>query len=241
MNWFDVAFLIVLAVFMIIGAVKGFVDQLFGLLGVFVAIYLSTSLCGSVAKIFPDDSGAIYTKIEQIADEKLGGSEYYDMPVNWSDVEENKEKTNEVINQLGVPGFIVELGLFNGIFKNFPEGETTLREVLPQQLTQTVNNVLVFIVLFILIMIVIAILKAILKKVAKIAGLNTINRLLGMAMGGIKITAIVVCVLAVLTIVGSFVGFIGNFVSNAVFTESAIGSSILKPIVEWVLTKISVG
>ena len=74
MNWFDVAFLIVLAVFMIIGAVKGFVDQLFGLLGVFVAIYLSTSLCGSVAKIFPDDSGAIYTKIEQIADEKLGGS-----------------------------------------------------------------------------------------------------------------------------------------------------------------------
>lgn len=71
--------------------------------------------------------------------------------------------------------------------------------------------------------------------------MNTINRLLGMAMGGIKITAIVVCVLAVLTIVGSFVGFIGNFVSNAVFTESAIGSSILKPIVEWVLTKISVG
>ena len=157
------------------------------------------------------------------------------------EIEENKEKTNEVIKQLGVPGFIVELGLFNGIFKNFPEGETTLREVLPQQLTQTVNNVLVFIVLFILIMIVIAILKAILKKVAKIAGLNTINRLLGMAMGGIKITAIVVCVLAVLTIVGSFVGFIGNFVSNAVFTESAIGSSILKPIVEWVLTKISVG
>ena len=108
MNWFDVAFLIVIAVFMIIGAVKGFVDQLFGLLGVFVAIYLSTSLCGSVAKIFPDDSGAIYTKIEQIADEKLGGSEYYDMPVNWSDVEENKEKTQAEVAEISNSDVLVE-------------------------------------------------------------------------------------------------------------------------------------
>lgn len=238
MNWFDVGFLIALAVFMIIGAIKGFVDQLFSLAGVLVTVLLSVSFCGVMAELFPTDSGAIYEKTVEITDEKLGDSEYYDMVADWSD-ESNKATVKEVIKQIGVPGIIVELGVFNWLIEEFPQGEAALKDVLPQTLTQVVNKAVAFAVLFIVISIAVLILKLTMKKIAKQPGISTINRFLGLILGGIKITSIVVCATAALTFVGSFIGFIGNFVESVVFTDSVIGEKIIKPLVEWVLTLIS--
>ena len=140
--WVDVVILVALLFGTIIGLKKGFVDQLFSLIGTVAVIGLALFLCKPIANmLMASDKGVIFDKVSAVLMEKLGGWEHYTTTqLVWSDIETNKGLINAALEMLGIPSFIVSFGIFNGIFNNFSTEPTTLQAQLPQLLIQQMQR-----------------------------------------------------------------------------------------------------
>ena len=240
-SWVDIVIAVILLIGVIIGIKKGFVDQLFALVGVVAVLVASLLLCKPVANaILTTDSGVIFDKLSAFLETKLGAWEYYTTnPIVWSDTEANKSIIATALSLLGAPAFLVGFGVFDGVFKGFSAEATTLSQQLPQQLTALVNYAIAFVILFIVLLIVLAIIKKFFKNIVKLPLIKQIDKFLGAIFALVKHLAILVVILTVLSIMSSVVPTVGNFVNEVIYGQSWIGQNVLKPIMEIVLQFIA--
>lgn len=238
--WLDFVIIAILLVGVFIGIKKGFIDQLFSLVGIFATIIGAILLCKLVANNFmASDSGAIFNKMQEFTANKLGEWEYYESTkVVWSDVETNAGLINQALTLLGLPAIIANLGLFNGMFKGFSAEPATLASQLPQTLTLYVNYAISFVILFIILSIAILILKKTLKKLASLPLIAPIDKLLGIIFAVIKNLITIIAVFVVATFISSFITPIGDFINNVAYEQSWFGQKLIKPIVEWIMSII---
>lgn len=238
--WLDFVIIAILLAGVFIGIKKGFINQLFSLVGVFAAIIGAILLCKLVANNFmASDSGAIFDKIQEYTANKLGAWEYYETtPVVWSDTEANAGLINQTLTMLGLPAIIASLGLFNGMFESFSVEPSTLASQLPQTLTLYVNYAISFVILFIILSIAIWIAKKTLEKLVSLPLIAPINKLLGMIFAVVKNFIIIIAVFAVATFISSFITPVGDFINNVAYGQSWFGQNLIKPLVEWVMSLI---
>ena len=239
--WVDVVICFVLFVGFFIGWKKGFVDQLFSLVGIVAVLVLAVLMCKPIANaLMATDKGVIFDKISGFLTEKLGSWEHYTTTqVVWSDVETNKGLINSALEMLGLPSFLISLGIFNGIFKGFSTQPTTLQEQLPQQLTTYVNYIVAFLILFVVLFIAVMIVKSILKKIVSQPLLKQVDQFLGILFGVLKNFVIIIAVFTAITFLSSIIQPLGNFMNETVYGVSWIGQKIIKPIMELVLQYIA--
>jgi len=239
--WLDVVILVVLLIGLVIGLRKGFIDQLFSLIGIVAVIVLAVLMCKPVATaLMASDKGVIFDKISSILLEKLGSWEYYTTTqVVWSDVETNKTLIATALEMLGMPKILVTFGVFNGIFRGLSAEPTTLQAQLPQQLTLYINYVIAFLILFVVLLVAVIIVKNILKKIVDLPILKQVDQFLGLLFGLLKNFAIIIAVFAVITFLSSIITPLGNFMSETVYGTSWIGHNIIKPIMELVMKYIT--
>jgi len=240
-TWVDIVIIAILLIGVIVGIKKGFVDQLFALVGVVAVLVAALLLCKPIANaILTADSGVIFDKLSAFLSEKFAGWEYYTTtPIVWSDVETNKQIIDTALQMVGAPAFLIGFGVFDGLFKGFSTEPTTLAEQLPQQLTALVNYAIAFVVLFIVFLIVLAIIKKFFKNIVKLPLLKQIDRFLGAVFALAKNLAIIVVLLTVISILSSVIAPLGNFLNEVVYGQSWIGQNVLKPIMEIVLQFIA--
>ena len=240
-SWVDIVIALILLIGVIVGIKKGFVDQLFALVGVLAVLIASLLLCKPVANAFlTADSGVIFDKLSAFLETKFGSWEYYTTtPIVWSDIETNKSIISTALQMVGAPAFLIGFGVFDGIFKGFSAEPTTLAEQLPQQLTALVNYAIAFVVLFIVLLIVLLIVKKFFKNIVKLPLIKQIDKFLGAIFALVKNLAIIVVILTVISILSSVVPTLGDFLTNVVYGQSWIGQNLLKPIMEIVLQFIA--
>lgn len=239
--WLDFVIIAVLLVGVFIGVKKGFIDQLFSMLGIFAAIIGAILLCKFVANNFmATNSGAIFDKIQEFTANKLGEWEYYEsISVVWSDTETNAGLINQALTMLGLPEIISNLGLFNGMFENFSAQPATLASQLPQALTLYVNYAISFVILFIVLSIAIWITKKALKKLVSLPLIAPIDKLLGIIFAVSKNLIFIIAVFVVATFISSLITPIGDFINNVVYQQSWFGQNLIKPLVSWIMSLIA--
>ncbi len=214
LNWVDYVIAGVILIGMIIGAKKGFIDQLFGILGTFGAIVGAILLCKTVGGLMSTDGG-IFDKVSSMLNEKFGDAVIYTTEQDWS----NTANINEVLSKLGIPGFLS--GLFTNIFASFSPNGTpvVLKNVLPLEVTKLVNYAIAFIVLLIVLAVIISILKKILTNIVKIPGISTLDKLLGFVLGAAFSAIILVAACLGLSALTGIFSPIGNFLDNTVYSS----------------------
>ncbi len=213
-NWVDYVIAGVILLGMIIGAKKGFIDQLFGILGTFGAIVGAILLCKTVGGLMSTD-GAIFDKVSSLLSEKFGEDPIYTTAYDWS----NTANVNQALSTLGIPAFLS--GLFTNIFASFSPGGTpaVLSEVLPLEATKLVNYAIAFIVLLIVLAVIISILKKILTNIVKIPGISTLDKFLGFVLGAAFSALILVAICLGLSALTGIITPIGNFLDNTVYSS----------------------
>lgn len=240
-TWVDIVIIAILLIGVIVGVKKGFIDQLFALVGVIAVLVAALLLCKPIANaLLTSDSGVIFDRLSAFLQEKFGGWEYYTTtPIVWSDVETNKHIIDTALQMVGAPAFLIGFGVFNGLFKGFSAEATTLAEQLPQQLTALVNCAIAFVVLFIVLLIVLAVVKKFFKNIVQLPLIKQIDKFLGAVFALVKNLALIVVILTVISILSSVVAPLGNFLNEVVYGQSWIGQNVLKPIMEIVLQFIA--
>ena len=230
LNWVDYVMLGIVLVGIIIGAKRGFMDQLFALVGTFGAFMGAILLCKVVGKLMGTD-GIIFDKISEFLNGKFStdaGKLIYNQPLDWSD----KSNVDAALGIMGIPSFLS--GIFLKMFAKFsPDGQkAVLADVLPVSLTELVNCAIAFIVLLIVLAIVIAILKKVLLKAVKAPGIKTVDTLLGLILGAVFAVLLMVVVCLVATALATIIPKLLDFVNDTVY-QSYFGK-FLQKLVEWI-------
>lgn len=190
----DVAIILVLVIFAIIGLKKGFLHQVLSLFSwvvcILVAILVAKYVAGWINGIY-NFSGLIGGKIEESL---VKINEFFSMAVN---AEVFAGNPDNIINSIpeGTNGVLAQI--IKLVFKNSAVDMTTDQTIasfvgssLGHISMVIISGVLVFIVL----MIVVALLKKLFNKISKTKILGGLNKILGLALGLIKAAVIVIAV-----------------------------------------------
>ena len=174
-----IIFLILLAAFIVIGIVRGFLFSLLSLAGFLIAVACAFLLSKPVGDALTNSS--IGTSMQgSIYDWILTKSNYAAYPLSQ---ELAKEMLPEMLNEIGIPNFLNSF-IISLILPYIPEVAT---EPIGQYIAHVVANialvVISFLVLLIVFSIVLLFLKRFAKGVNKIPVVGLVNRLLGAVFG----------------------------------------------------------
>ena len=176
----DIIVLVILIIFLIVGASKGFMRQLLGFLGVFGALVLTVLLCDKVAKLVTENIPQFYETVKGWATSlfKLDGLEGL-----------TGEELKNAIASSGIPSFL------QGVVLKMIESEgsdVTIVVVLANWM-----NIMCGAILFVVILIVFAIVKKILTAFVDLPIIKSIDKLLGAVFAVLKglLILLIVCML----------------------------------------------
>ena len=177
----DIIVLVILIIFLIVGASKGFMRQLLGFLGVFGALVLTVLLCDKVAKLVTENIPQFYETVKGWATSlfKLDGLEGL-----------TGEELKNAIASSGIPSFL------QGVVLKMIESEGSDVTIVVV-LANWMMNIMCGAILFVVILIVFAIVKKILTAFVDLPIIKSIDKLLGAVFAVLKglLILLIVCML----------------------------------------------
>lgn len=178
-----------IAVFAIIGVIRGMVKTLFRLFGVVLAIVLAFYSCAPIGNLLADNLGASATEDarewlisidEQYSDElKL-----FTVEKDWTDPQNKRD----AVSRMGVPSLLSSL-VVNAMGEKFDEFGTSavLADVLPPVLTTWGMTVLAFLLLLLVYSVLLLIARIALRKlINSLVVLRVVDKIGGFAIGAIQ-------------------------------------------------------
>ena len=178
-----------IAVFAIIGVIRGMVKTLFRLFGVVLAIVLAFYSCAPIGNLLADNLGASATEEarewlisidEQYSDElKL-----FTVEKDWTDPQNKRD----AVSRMGVPSLLSSL-VVNAMGEKFDEFGTSavLADVLPPVLTTWGMTVLAFLLLLLVYSVLLLIARIALRKlINSLVVLRVVDKIGGFAIGAIQ-------------------------------------------------------
>lgn len=213
----DLVVLAILLIALIVGLVKGFVGQIFALLGgiaaIVVAIFTCTYVAGFLSTTFPSIPEAISAQVNSL----LG--------LDGVLLQGAKDQIISSLQQTSVPVFLHEVVADLIIQQG---ANLNLTEII----TGWVVTAIAFIVTFVLALIVFGIFKKIFKALTNIPAINAIDRILGMIFRVALTLAILVVVFIVLSL------FANEFVNGLLQPVTETGEQVkcfFNDILSWVM------
>lgn len=206
----DIAFLVILAIFLIVGLCKGFVKQIFGALSSVIALVAAYFLCAYLVKFLEQQFGLL-TKLAEAIGSQIGTTGVAGEPAS-------KEAIEKAVSEFGLPAFIADYA------KAQLETDTSLKiyQLFGNILGNLVLSAGCFIVLYIVFRLVLMLLCKLLQSVVKAPGLNALDRVLGMLLSLVKGVLVLYVIIFVVDVIPVNEGFIATV--KAAISESTVGS-----------------
>lgn len=206
----DIAFLVILAIFLIVGLCKGFVKQIFGALSSVIALVAAYFLCAYLVKFLEQQFGLL-TKLAEAIGSQIGTTGVAGEPAS-------KEAIEKAVSEFGLPAFIADYA------KAQLGTDTSLKiyQLFGNILGNLVLSAGCFIVLYIVFRLVLVLLCKLLQSVVKAPGLNALDRVLGMLLSLVKGVLVLYVIIFVVDVIPVNEGFIATV--KAAISESTVGS-----------------
>ena len=171
--------LLLLIIFAVGGAKKGFVKTFFGVFGTIISLILAALLCAAVAKVLESKFGLVGTISGWVSGKLDGifGAEAMSIPLS--------EATEEHLSEAGVSGFLIKiiLSIKEGATV---EGDPALRDVIAPVFGFYITAGICAIGLFIIFKLIFVILGSIFQKLHDLPVIGSVDKLLGFALGIIQ-------------------------------------------------------
>ncbi|MBE5732421.1 MAG: hypothetical protein E7353_05210 [Clostridiales bacterium] len=229
LSYMDLAFIIILLISGITGAIKGFAKIMFSFLSFIIIVLVAGLLCEWVGGLlypvfgkaieggFADwiKSNDVIVQIEGVGEVSL-----FNSPHDWTD----SSKIDLALSSLGIPALIHNIltAIIYPTFASFGK-EAVLAEKLPPVLARWVVNVIAFIILALVIALILFFIKrAVFKAISKKPTLNRTNRILGCI---VSLFYTYSMMSVILMIVGTLVTSMGLFTGVQEFFASQSNAS----------------
>mgnify|MGYP000979486039 CR=1 FL=1 len=215
MGKIDLAIIIIILLFTLIGFAKGFMKQvlsvanwLLGLIGSFLLIKPFSALLSKT-----EISASINNKV---ADWIATKGDTFNQLVDYNRVD---EQLAEAISELGLPKFIAS-AITGGFHMTGAEGDITLAEALAPTLGSVILSVIAFILLFIILIILLKIIFKFLNSIFDDGVLGVVNKLLGGVLGLLKGAVMVSLIMLLLSVLSGIIPGLNNFLIADLRLES---------------------
>ncbi len=189
----DIIVIVVLAIFAIVGAKKGFVECFFGFVSTIVAIILAFSLAQPVLG-WTGGLFGLQGVIEQACIDAFAGINGFGMDVS-------NEGLSAMLAEQNLPQFLVDMVVGSVGNSEIPAG-TTLAMLVGQPLGQLASTLISGVVVFIIAKLLLCIVKSLVSAIVqRLPIVGTLNGLLGLLVGALQGLLIVSAVVAVLGVI----------------------------------------
>ena len=231
----DIAIVVALIVFGIIGYKKGFLKSIVSLFSwivcLVVAVLTAKYVAGWINKIY-DFTGLIGGKI---AEGLTGSNEFFATAINQFGSKE------DIISSLpeGTNTFLAQL--IKVIFNNTAVDMTstdTIASVLGASMGHICMVIIAGVLTFVILMIVVKILSKLFDKIASTKILGGLNKILGLVFGLVKAGCIILignCILIALSLVPAINGFLTPIIQDNTHVERAIYNTTDKYVEEYII------
>jgi len=230
MNWIDIIIILVLLIFIIIGAVKGFAFSILSLFGstvnFFIALFLTKPVSNLLNKLFNLElslTNTFSTKLSNISSD-------FDISLSsFSSQEELSSHVNNTINNSSLSGFSKKIlnSTVHITTENIEGSDITLNNIISKSVATFLTLIISFVIIFILIYLLLWILSTLSKKANKVDDIRLTDRILGVIFGFVKGSFIIIFIFSILSF------FNENGILSDLFTyikESTIG--------RWIYTNV---
>lgn len=229
----DLAVAGVLIIFLIVGLVRGFVSQFFGLIGSLAAFILASLLCGTVVR-FLNGTFGLADKLSQTIATGFGSAEWLKFSIN-------EENIRTACSEMALPDFIANFVVNQAA--NAGGSYENLGAYISGALANLIISGITYIVLYFVLKLLIFLLKKLLEKLVTLPGLNVANRILGCALGLIKGLIVIYVLLFFISIIPAGEGVITSVkqaVDESKLTAFLAEKNLFALLISWVAAKIGV-
>lgn len=229
----DLACAGVLLIFLIVGLVRGFINQFFGLVGSIAAFILASLLCGVVVRFLNGTFGVV-DKLAEAISGKLGSAE-------WLTASISEENIRNACAEMSMPDFVTNFIVSQAL--NAAGGYENLGGFVSGALANLVVSGITYVVLYLILKLLLFLLKKLLENLVKLPGLNAANKLLGCALGLIKGLIAVYVLLFFVSIIPASEGFFANVkqaVDQSKLAAFLAEKNLFAMLISWVASKIGI-
>ncbi|MBO5926246.1 MAG: CvpA family protein [Clostridia bacterium] len=217
----DVVALILIAVALIEGLIKGFTKQILSVLGFFVALILAYTFSGKVTTFIIENVPGITNTIQGAVEKAIGVT---------TESITSEEALRTALANSSIPSFIHE-----PIIKLIVESNFTA--TLVPTITGWILNIATFIILTLLFLVVFAIVKKVANKIVSIPLIKTADKILGVTFSLLKFTLIYMLVLMLASTFLPLNGYL-NPVGINCYANSALEFITNSAIIEKLIVKL---
>lgn len=176
MNTMDIAILILLGIFIVIGYYRGLINTLFNLLSFVISMAVTYFLFPYISRFILQK-----TSLDDKLAEKINGAFNLDKLVSGAS---SKSDQLNVIQSMGVPKGTKEMLINNNSTDVFQLMDVSnFKDYISKSLASFAINVIVFVALFVVISVLLTILINVLNLITQVAHLDQVNRLGGAIIG----------------------------------------------------------
>ncbi len=229
MSILDIIVIAILAVFALIGFIKGFLNTVLSLFGNLASLAIAIVIVKPCARFFD----SIFHLVDW-----LGGLIIKGIANILPDLSATTMTADEVINHLNTQQGLI--GRLTALFVNkdltYGVGASDLSATLSTNMGQFATTVFTVIIMFILIRIGILILSKIFDAITKKRALSGLDRLLGLVIGLVKGAVVLTCVLSVLYTLSPIIPQIDAWIQQSSFTNWLYG--YVNQLINWVINTV---
>ena len=229
----DLACAGILLIFFIVGLVRGFISQFFGLIGSIAAFILARLWFGVVVR-FLNGTFGVADKLAATISSGLGTAEWLKLSIN-------EETIRNACTQMSLPEFIADFVVKQAV--NAGGAYANLGEYISAALANLIVSGITYIVLYLVLKLLIFLLKKLLEKLVSLPGLNGINRILGCLLGllkGLIAVYVLLFFISIIPVGGSenFITSVKTAVEQSKITAFLAEKNLFALLVSWVAAKI---
>lgn len=203
----DIVIIVILLIFLIVGISKGFMKQVFGLIGTIAAIIIAVLLCRSLA-----DFVISHTSLKATIAPAIAG--FLGLPEALVDA----ETASASLQESGMPGFLIEA--LQNYMAQLNETTFNLSVIVSEALAEYLIVFICFIVIFIGVKLLTLILKGIAAMLQKITLIKIIDKIAGAAVGLFKGLLIVYSLLYLINLLSfDFMAVIQQTINESVLAN----------------------
>lgn len=224
----DIAFLVILAIFLIVGLCKGFVKQIFGALSSVIALVAAYFLCAYLVKFLEQQFGLL-TKLAEAIGSQIGTT-------GVAGETASQEAIEKAVSEFGLPAFIADYA------KSQIGTDSSLK--IYQLFGNILGNLILsagcFIVLYILLRLVLMLLCKLLQSIVKAPGLNALDRILGMLLSlikGVLVLYVIIFIVDVIPVNEGFVSIVKEAISGSTIGAFLQNHNLFSMAMTWIAEK----
>jgi len=229
MNIIDILILSIIAVSIIFGMYRGFINGILSVIGVILSIVISMSFSGQVADKLKDNETLVNTLIYYTdAGSRIGDLDLSTLPVSSL----NENIINSILEKAGLPESFENI--FIKAIRNNKEN-TTVSSLLSKTIVNVSISIISFLITFLIVYIIISFIIHMISYVFELPVLRHLDALIGGIIGGIRGILILYVLFALIPLIMAIIPIeqIGTLIESSKFAslfDSRIILMILKEI-----------